>query len=160
MLHFTGVPFKQFPFSVPPFFTPICFLGRVSLSHSLVCTVPSTKGLCSLVVPLGTTVRQIKGYKVCIKLFLQPVLHNELPVPIRIMQRCLKCWMVLREGFIMILWSVVLIQCCQPLWIADLSIDINPASKLSLREQMWSLQRATVAVLLLSLIKPKLSNIL
>lgn len=69
MLHFTGLSFEQFPFSVPPSFTPICFLGRVSLSHSLVCTVLSTKGLCSLVVPLGTAVRQIKGYKVCIKLF-------------------------------------------------------------------------------------------
>lgn len=64
-----SLSFKQFPFSVPPSFTPICFLGRVSLSHSLVCTVPRTKGLCSLVVPLGTAVRQIKGYKVCIKLF-------------------------------------------------------------------------------------------
>lgn len=54
---------------VPLSFTPICFLGRVSHSHSLVCTVLSTKGLCSLVVPLGTVVRQIKGYKVCIELF-------------------------------------------------------------------------------------------
>ncbi|NXH33331.1 TF7L2 factor, partial [Myiagra hebetior] len=35
MLHFTGLSFAQFPFSVPPSFTPICFLGRVSLSHSL-----------------------------------------------------------------------------------------------------------------------------
>lgn len=69
MQHFTGLSFEQFPFSEPPSFTPICFLGRVSHSHSLVCTVLSTKGLCSLVVPLGTALRQIKGYKVCIELF-------------------------------------------------------------------------------------------
>lgn len=59
---------KQFPFSVPPFFTPIWFWGR-SVFLTPVCTVPSTKALCSLLVPLGTALICIKRYKVYINLF-------------------------------------------------------------------------------------------